>query len=278
MARRLAIFLVLAAAVSITTSVAAENISQPVGWVNDFANCISDEYEQKLIELISEVEAKTSSEVTVVTVASMAPYDEAGYARLLFDRWKPGKKGKDNGVLVLLAIKERAWRIETGYGVEGILPDGLCGEIGRNYMVPYFKEGKYAEGLYNGVLQVSRAIGGEDVTSHRRRQNDLEIKSLGILSAAIALLFLPWSVFFILSVIIILILILLGAFSVLKYAPAVIAILALIKLSLGNRYSYGDNYWYRDGYVGGGGFGGGGGSFGGFGGGGGGGGGAGGRF
>ena len=76
----------------------------------------------------------------------------------LFDSWKPGKKGKDNGVLVLLAVKERRWRIETGYGVEGILPDGLCGEIGRNYMVPYFKEAKYGEGLYQGVRAIANVI------------------------------------------------------------------------------------------------------------------------
>ncbi|MCX6011952.1 MAG: TPM domain-containing protein, partial [Chloroflexi bacterium] len=67
-------------------------------------------------------------------------------------------KGKDNGVLVLLSIKERRWRIETGYGVEGILPDGLCGEIGRNYMVTYFKEGKYGEGLYKGVSAIADII------------------------------------------------------------------------------------------------------------------------
>jgi len=78
---------------------------------------------------------------------------------LLFDNWKPGKKGKDNGVLILLAIKERRWRIETGYGVEGILPDGVCGEIGRDYMVPYFKQNEYSEGLYQGVIKIAQVIG-----------------------------------------------------------------------------------------------------------------------
>ncbi len=134
------------------------DIPQPVGWVNDFANVISSEYGDKLTNLIQELEEKTSAEIAVVTVNSIAPYEEKEYARLLFDNWKPGKKGKDNGVLVLLAIKERRWRIETGYGVEGILPDGLCGEIGRNYMVPYFKEGKYDEGLYLGVVNIAQII------------------------------------------------------------------------------------------------------------------------
>ena len=136
----------------------ADNVPRPVGWVNDFANVISAEYQNKLTALIQELEEKTSAEIAVVTIDSIAPYDEKEFARLLFDNWKPGKKGKDNGVLVLLAIKERRWRIETGYGVEGILPDGLCGEIGRNYMVPSFKEGKYGQGLYYGVAAIAKVI------------------------------------------------------------------------------------------------------------------------
>lgn len=142
----------------------AQDIPQPAGWVNDFANVISPDYKGKLTSLIQELEQKTSAEIFVVTVNSIAPYDEKEYARSLFDNWKPGKKGKDNGVLVLLAIKERRWRIETGYGIEGILPDGLCGEIGRNYMVPYFKEGKYSEGLYYGVVAIAKVIAKDSHT------------------------------------------------------------------------------------------------------------------
>lgn len=139
----------------------AQNIPQPSGRINDFAGVINQEYKDKLNALIQEVDEKTSAEIAVVTVNSIAPYDEKAYAQMLFDSWKPGKIGKDNGVLALLAVKERRWHIETGYGVEGILPDGLCGEIGRNYMVPYFKEGKYAEGLYNGVLQLAGVIAND---------------------------------------------------------------------------------------------------------------------
>ncbi|MFH1339079.1 MAG: TPM domain-containing protein [Candidatus Omnitrophota bacterium] len=143
----------------------AENVPKFYGWVNDFANVVSREYRDKLTALIQELEEKASVEIAVVTVESIAPYDERGYARLLFDNWRPGKKGKDNGVLVLLAIKERRWRIETGYGVEGILPDGLCGELGRKYMVPYFKKGKYGEGLYYGVAAIAKVITKDAKTS-----------------------------------------------------------------------------------------------------------------
>ena len=137
----------------------AQNIPQPSGWINDFAGVISPEYKEKINALIEELEQKTTAEIAAVTVNSIAPYDEKEYARLLFDNWKPGKKGKDNGVLVLLSIKERRWRIETGYGVEGILPDGLCGEIGRNYMVPFLKQANYGEGLYRGMMKIAQVIG-----------------------------------------------------------------------------------------------------------------------
>jgi uncharacterized protein len=137
---------------------AKDIVPKPVGWVNDFAGVISQDYKDKLNFLINEIEEKTSVEIVVVTMDTIAPYDEKEYARLLFDNWKPGKKGKDNGVLILLVVKDRLWRIETGYGIEGILPDGLCGEIGRNYMVPYFKNGNYEEGLYYAVREIAKII------------------------------------------------------------------------------------------------------------------------
>jgi len=158
----------------------AKDIPKPAGWVNDFASVISSEYRDKIDALIQELGEKTSAEVAVVTIESIAPYDEKAYARLLFDNWKPGKKGKDNGLIVLLAIKERRWRIEVGYGLEGTLPDGLCGEIGRKYMVPYFKDGKYSEGLYYGVAAIAKkiaedanvAIGGLDNIKFKESYQD----------------------------------------------------------------------------------------------------------
>jgi len=135
-----------------------QEVPKPYGWVNDFAEVIDYDYRDKINALIQEVERKTTAEIVVVTKESIAPYDEAEYARAIFDSWKPGKKNKDNGVLVLLAVKERRWRIEVGYGLEGILPDSLCGTIGRAQMVPYFKEGKYSQGLYFGVAAIAEKI------------------------------------------------------------------------------------------------------------------------
>ena len=68
------------------------------------------------------------------------------YANGLYKAWGIGKKGEDKGVLIFLTVKERKIRIETGYGVEGILPDGLVGEILDKYVVPFLKEGNYGKG------------------------------------------------------------------------------------------------------------------------------------
>jgi uncharacterized protein len=202
--KRLCFFLVF---LNLAVFARGENIPQPQGWVSDFAEVISSSYREKLTSLIQEVEEKTSSEILVVTAETIAPYDEVSYARLLFDNWKPGKKGKDNGVLVLLAVKERRWRIETGYGVEGILPDGLCGEIGRNYMVPLFKSGNYGEGLYNGVTAIARVIaknanvdiGGLEAASFRDERNakkQLPAVFLVIFSLVFFTLWnIPWPIF-----------------------------------------------------------------------------------
>ncbi len=136
----------------------ASDLPEPRGFVNDFAGVLTGDSREKIENIIDELENKTGAELVIVTLDSISPYDEKEYARMLFEKWKPGKKGKDNGIIVLLAVKERLWRIETGYGIEGVLPDGLCGEIGRDYMVPYFKDGEYAQGLLLGTAKVANII------------------------------------------------------------------------------------------------------------------------
>lgn len=249
---------------------AAGDMPQPVGWVNDFAGVIGPQDYEKLNSLISRIEEETSSEIAVVTIDSIAPYDEKEYARLLFDNWKPGKKGKDNGVLILLAVKDRLWRIEAGYGVEGVLPDALCWKIGRDYMVPYFKQGQYAEGLYQGVSAIFKALSGEALPSAKRRainSND----AAALLFFVIIGLLMGNVIFLVLSGIIL--------FGMFPFPASFVIFIFLAGLSV-LRFVFfgysGPSSRYRSGYYGAGGFGGGG--FGGFGGGFGGGGGAGGRF
>ncbi|MBW2058119.1 MAG: TPM domain-containing protein [Deltaproteobacteria bacterium] len=135
-----------------------EKFPKPVGLVNDFAGVIPEGDRRKMEILATEVLQKTGTSVVVAAVPTIGDSDAATYANELYQAWGIGKKGEDKGVLILLALKERRVRIETGYGVEGILPDGLVGEILDKYVVPLLKKGEYGKGLYNGLAAVSVVI------------------------------------------------------------------------------------------------------------------------
>jgi uncharacterized protein len=128
------------------------------GYVNDFANAIDASTTQKLEDLCRALEKKTSAELAIAVVKSVAPLDPKTYAVKLFEKWKIGKKGKDNGILVLLAMEERRVEIEVGYGLEGVITDARAGEILDKYVIPFFKQGKFGEGLYNGAAAIAERI------------------------------------------------------------------------------------------------------------------------
>jgi uncharacterized protein len=132
--------------------------TKPRGLVNDFANVIPRSYEEKLQSITSELLKKTQVPIVVVTMPDIGGAEYNDYANRLYSKWGIGKKGEDKGVLVFVTIKERKMRIETGYGVEGILPDGLVGEIRDRYMIPYLREDKYGEGILNGTMALAQVI------------------------------------------------------------------------------------------------------------------------
>ena len=103
---------------------------------------------------------------------TFAPYGSIQeYAVKLFENHGRGigEKGKDNGLLVLLAVKDRKVWIEVGYGLEGFITDGFAGETSRQYMVPYFREGRYGDGLQAGVARfIARIAEGRNVSLDNR--------------------------------------------------------------------------------------------------------------
>ena len=152
----------------------AQSFPSPSGRVNDFAQVIAPAIQERLNALLAQVEAKTGAEIAVVTLQTIAPLDVEQYANELFTRWGIGKRKKDNGVLILLAITERKVRIEVGYGIEPILPDGRAGAIIREVIMPHFRRGQLGEGLYAGALEVGRVIAnaeGVTLTAEGSRRN-----------------------------------------------------------------------------------------------------------
>jgi uncharacterized protein len=130
----------------------------PRTYVVDLAGIIPAEYQTRLNAYLKDLEVKTSAQVIVLTVKSLDNDDIADLAQRTFEKWKLGKKGKDNGLLIIVAPKERKYRIHTGYGLEQTLPDSLVGSIGRDYFVPYFRKGDYGAGIYNGTMACIQTI------------------------------------------------------------------------------------------------------------------------
>lgn len=154
----LAVVLVLLALGGAATPLTAQDFPKPDNWVADTAGVMDAESYQKTVSLIAELERKTSAEIAVVTVKSLGDRSVEEFAVGLFEAWGIGKKGKDNGVLVLAAMDERRARIEVGYGLEPILPDGKTGEILDRFLIPEFQAGKFGRGMYLATLAVATVI------------------------------------------------------------------------------------------------------------------------
>ena len=125
--------------------------------VNDFARAIDASSAAELDREIRSLQAATGDVVVVVTVPSFEPYgDIREYAVKLFQNRGRGigERGKDNGLLVLLALKERRVWIEVGYGLEPWITDGYAGETVREYMIPEFRNGRYGAGLVKGTARI----------------------------------------------------------------------------------------------------------------------------
>jgi uncharacterized protein len=137
---------------------ADRSIPKARGLVNDFAGVIPPSHEKKILAVTTELLRKTGIPLVVVTMPDIGGAEYNDYANRIYSLWGIGKAGEDKGVLIFVTVKERKMRIETGYGVEGIIPDGLAGEIRDRYMTPFLKQDKYGEGLLNGTLAVAQVI------------------------------------------------------------------------------------------------------------------------
>ncbi|OGX23738.1 MAG: hypothetical protein A2787_00655 [Omnitrophica WOR_2 bacterium RIFCSPHIGHO2_01_FULL_48_9] len=134
---------------------------QPAGYVNDYAGLIDPSDRTVITDSLRELEEKTTAQVAVVTVKTTQPETIQQFSVRLFDRWKIGQKGKDNGVLVAVAVEDREAWITTGYGLEGALPDVICSKIVRDIMIPDFRNGRYSDGIRKGLGAVIGLIAKE---------------------------------------------------------------------------------------------------------------------
>ncbi|WP_078697438.1 TPM domain-containing protein [Caloramator quimbayensis] len=134
-------------------------------YINDYAGVISENVEDKIVEIGDELYRKTGAEVAAVIMENTDDVPIEDYATGLFRKWGIGSKDKNNGVLILVAFKNpsslKKSRIEVGYGLEGALPDGKTGRIQDDYMIPYFKNGDYETGILKGYAAICSEVAKE---------------------------------------------------------------------------------------------------------------------
>lgn len=119
-------------------------------YVNDYANILSSETERYILDKSIALNNIDGTQIVVVTVPNLEGNSLEDYANKLFNNWGIGDKKKNNGLLLLLALEEREFRVEVGDGLEGILPDGKTGRFQDQYIIPYLKNNNWDEGIKNG--------------------------------------------------------------------------------------------------------------------------------
>jgi uncharacterized protein len=135
-----------------------QDLPKPTDYVSDFANVLSPQAVERLDRICAELDhSKANAQIAIVTIHNLDGNDSADYANQLEDKWKIGKKGSDRGALFLLAVDDHKYRIDVGYGLEGILNDAKVGDIGRA-MVPYLRQRDYDSAVVSAVSRVAEVI------------------------------------------------------------------------------------------------------------------------
>ncbi len=158
---RVALAFTLGAALACGAALAVD-VPYLTGRVVDNAEILSAEAERRITARLKEHEERTTNQIAVLAVPTLDGESVEEFAVKVFEGWKLGQKGKDNGVLVVVAPRERRMRIEVGYGLEGTLTDAHASRIIRDVMTPRFKSGDYDGGVEAGVAAVIARLTGDE--------------------------------------------------------------------------------------------------------------------
>lgn len=136
------------------------NFPRPTGYVNDFAGALDASSRASLEQKLAQYDQSTGNQIAIAIFPSLGGVPLEEFAVRLEEAWKVGRKGKDNGILILVAVAERQVRIEVGYGLEGKVTDADAGAIIRSVIAPAFRAGNYGAGLSAAVDALIQLIGG----------------------------------------------------------------------------------------------------------------------
>ena len=137
--------------------------------VTDLTNTLSAEQQSALESRLAQFEQQEGSQMAILLVPSTRPEAIEQYSIRVVDEWKLGRKGVDDGILILVAKNDREMRIEVGYGLEGVIPDAIAHRIIEETMVPYFRQGDFYGGLSAAVEQLAGLVAGEPLPAPQAR-------------------------------------------------------------------------------------------------------------
>jgi uncharacterized protein len=193
MLRLRAILIVVAVLFTAAAAWADPKFPPLTGRVVDAAGILTGDTVTIMQNRLRDYESSSGHQVAVATVPNLEGYDIRDYGNRLFRNWALGDKNRNDGVLVLVAPNEHKVAIEVGYGLEGDLTDAMSRMIIENAMVPRFKAGDYAGGLYAGIDDIQKVVGGQGDVVVQRVQNQSAVSSQDIL---------PFIIFFLIVVLI----------------------------------------------------------------------------
>ncbi len=130
-------------------------------FVNDYADVLTEETKNYIMQTNIELQQKTGAQIVVVTIESLDGIDIEEYSIQLARKFEIGDSEKNNGILLLCSTGDRKFRIEVGYGLEGRLTDGKTGKIQDEYIIPYLKNNNYDEGIKNGFNAILQEVANE---------------------------------------------------------------------------------------------------------------------
>jgi len=158
-------------------STATEIPPKPARYFNDSVGLVRSETAQRLNQQLANFERQTSNQILVVIYPSL-PADTVleDFAQDAFRAWKVGQKGRNNGAILFMFVKDKKLRIQTGYGLEGALPDAICKRIISDQIAPHFRAGDFDGGLAAGVNAMIAATRGE-YTGNGRTVADVRVRS-----------------------------------------------------------------------------------------------------
>ena len=137
----------------------AFSFPENVGYVNDFEELFTEEQKAELESIIVQLENETTIEIAIVSITSYAPYENLfDYSLDLSNYWGVGKKGKNNGILLVFGMKVKQIRIQVGYGLEDKLTDEESKYIIDNIIIPEFRKGDVFNGIKKGLLEIINEI------------------------------------------------------------------------------------------------------------------------